>query len=160
MHRYDVFISYSHIDLEAATSLRIQLQQAGFSVFQDKEAIRSGDLWLDRLQAAMDGCGCLVLLAGRDGVQRWIGAELQVALSRHFGAHDDEERLPIFPILLGDVSTDAFPAFLRLFQAIRWDGKSALSRQLLDGIRQRTVVFNREVTIEGSPYVGPRHLSS
>ena len=59
-----------------------------------------GELWLDRLQEAVDGCGAFVVLVGRDGVRRWIGAETQVALNRYFGPHDDAERLPIFPILL------------------------------------------------------------
>ena len=44
------------------------------------------------------------MLVGRDGVRRWIGAETQVALSRYFGPHDETERLPIFPILLGETS--------------------------------------------------------
>ncbi len=49
------------------------------------------------------------MLVGRDGVGRWIGAETQVALSRYFGPHDDAERLPIFPILLGDTAPDTLP---------------------------------------------------
>jgi hypothetical protein len=90
---YDVFLSYSRNDFKAATSLLVQLEKAGLAVFRDQESIRAGDLWLDRLQGAV---------VGRDGVRRWIGAEIQVALSRYFGPHDDALRLPIFLILLGD----------------------------------------------------------
>lgn len=154
MDRYDVFLSYSHGDAEPAKMLRRQLERVGLSVFRDRDNIRSGDLWLDKLQAAIDSCGCLVLLAGRDGVQRWIGAELQVALSRHFSPHDDEARLPIFPILLGGVTTESLPAFVRLFQATEWDGMSALSDRFLGQIREWAIVPNSELVIKGSPFVG------
>ena len=74
------------------------------------------DLRLDRLQEAVVGCGTFVVLVGRDGVRRWIGAETQVALNRYFAPHDDALRLPIFPILLEGTEAETLPAFLRLFQ--------------------------------------------
>jgi hypothetical protein len=43
MDHYDVFLSYSHNDLEAATSLRGQLEKKGLVVW-DKASIREGDL--------------------------------------------------------------------------------------------------------------------
>ncbi len=46
--RTDVFLSYSHNDLDAAVNLRGQLDRHGLSVFRDAESIRAGDLWLDR----------------------------------------------------------------------------------------------------------------
>jgi len=95
-----VFLSYSHNDLAAATALRDRLAVRGLSVFFDKTELRAGDRWLDRLQAAVDGCGAFVVLVGRDGVARWVGAETQAALNRHFGARGDADRLPIFPVLL------------------------------------------------------------
>src|SRR5262249_19182071 len=58
----------------------------GLSVFFDKTELHAGDRWLDRLQDAVDGCGAFVVLVGRDGVARWVGAETQAALNRHFGA--------------------------------------------------------------------------
>jgi TIR domain len=93
-----VFVSYSHNDREAALNLRDQLERAGLAVFHDDDddGIRGGDLWLDRLQKAVDTCGGFVVLVGRDGVARWVGAETQAALNRYFGPHDDADRLPIF----------------------------------------------------------------
>jgi hypothetical protein len=85
---YDIFLSYSHNDLDAATSLRGQLERCGLTVFWDKASLREGELWLNRLQELVDACGSFVVLVGRDGVKRWIGAETQVALSRYFGPHD------------------------------------------------------------------------
>ena len=127
---HQVFLSYSRNDLDAAALLRAQLERAGLSVFKDDESIREGDLWLERLQQAVDACGAFVVLVGRDGVRRWIGAETQVALSRYFGPHDDAERLPIFPILLGETKPETLPAFLRLFQATSWDGAASLPERL------------------------------
>jgi hypothetical protein len=90
------------------------------------------------------GCGTFVVLVGRDGVQRWISAETQVALNRYFTPHDDTLRLPIFPILLEGAEAETLPAFLRLFQMTLWNGAAdALPEQLLDDIRDRTIVTNK-----------------
>ncbi len=150
---YHVFLSHSRNDLEAAINLRGQLDRCGLSVFKDDDRIRAGELWLDRLQEAVDACGSFVVLVGRDGVRRWIGAETQAALNRYFGPHDDAERLPIFPILLGDMGPDTLPAFLRLFQATLWDGAAPLPERLLAQIRDRTLVASA-AKFEGRPFVG------
>ncbi len=139
---YDVFLSYSHNDRDAAAHLHGQLGKLGLSVFWDEKGIRAGDLWLDALQDAVDGCGAFVVLVGRDGVGRWIGAETKVALNRYFGPRDGAERLPIFPILLGDTEPDTLPAFLRLFQATAWNGADALPDALFEEIRDRKIVPN------------------
>jgi hypothetical protein len=151
-----VFLSYSRNDPEAAASLRAQFERHGVSVFKDDQSIREGELWLTRLQEAVDGCGGFVVLVGRDGVSRWIGAETQVALTRYFGPHDDTERLPLFPMLLGDTAPESLPAFLRLFQATRWNGLDPLPERLLDQIRERTIVASEDAVLEEgkSPFVG------
>jgi formylglycine-generating enzyme required for sulfatase activity len=151
---YDVFLSYSHNDMNAAINLRAQFERYGFSVFHDRERIHPGDLWFDRLQEALDACGAFVVLVGRDGVTRWVGAETQVALGRYFGPHDDAERLPIFPILLDETRADILPAFLRLFQATPWDGADAPPDALLKQIRDRRIVFDKTLVFEGCPFVG------
>jgi formylglycine-generating enzyme required for sulfatase activity len=152
--RYEVFLSYSRNDLDAATNLRGQLERRGLAVFWDKASIREGELWLSRLQEVVDACGSFVVLVGRDGVRRWIGAETQVALSRYFGPHDDALRLPIFPILLGNTKPDTLPAFLRLFQSASWNGTEPLPGRILDQIRERAIVPNDIIAFEGCPFVG------
>lgn len=149
-----VFLSYSRNDREAAVNLRGQLIQQGLSVFKDDDSIREGDLWLDRLQRAVNACGAFVVQIGRDGVGRWIGAETQVALSRHFGLHDDAQRLPIFPILLDETQVDVLPAFLRLFQATPWNGSDPLPERLFNAIRERATIAGAAALIEGCPFVG------
>jgi TIR domain-containing protein len=129
--RCDVFLSYSRNDLQAAATLRAELRPGRLSVFKDDDSIRAGDRWLDRLQTAIDACGSFVVLVGRDGVGRWIGAETQAALNRYFGPHEDAQRLPIFPILLGEARLETLPAFLRLFQTTPWNGSDPLPLHLL-----------------------------
>ena len=73
-----VFISYSRTDRNAAVALRAALGQAGLGVFHDEDAIRVGDQWMTCLQDALKACSGFVVLVGRDGVRRWVGAEVQV----------------------------------------------------------------------------------
>ena len=150
----EVFLSYSHSDLAAAEALHHHLVRRGLSVFFDKTELRAGDRWLDQLQAVVDGCGALVVLVGRDGVARWVGAETQAALNRHFGARGDADRLPIFPVLLDGIGADALPAFLRLFQTTAWDSASPPDEPLLAAIRDRTLLKTEANPLEGSPFVG------
>jgi len=149
-----IFLSYSRNDLGTAANLCGQIERPGLSVFKDDKSIREGDLWLNRLQEAVEACTGFVVLVGRDGVGRWIGAEAQAALSRHFGPHDDAERLPIFPILLGNVTPEVLPAFLRLFQATPWNGSDLLAERRLQQIRDRTIVVSQAAVFEGCPFVG------
>ncbi len=155
---YHVFLSYSRNDPEAAANLRAQLERYGLSVFQDDESIRAGDLWLDRLQEAVDGCGAFVVLVGRDGVRRWIGAETQVALNRYFGPHDDAQRLPIFPILLDGTEPETLPAFLRLFQATPWNGADPLPERLLERDPRADHRRQRRDRVRGLPVRRARRL--
>lgn len=97
---YHVFLSYSRNDKEAAALLRAQFVRQGLTVFKDDDAIRVGDRWIARLQRALAGCSAFVVLVGRDRVQRWVGAEVEVALNRHLSPHDNGQRLPIFSLLL------------------------------------------------------------
>jgi formylglycine-generating enzyme required for sulfatase activity len=154
MDHHDVFLSYSHADQDAATKLRVQLEQRDLTVFWDKASIQEGDLWLSRLQQAVEACGSFIVLVGRDGVRRWVGAETQVALNRYFGPHDDAQRLPIFPILVGETEPGSLPAFLKLFQATPWNGADPLPQGLLDQIRERAIVANDALAFEGCPFVG------
>lgn len=149
-----VFLSYSRNDLNAAALLRAELERSGLPVFKDDDSIREGDLWLERLQQALDASSAFVVLVGRDGVRRWIGAETQVALSRYFGPHDDAQRLPIFPILLGETKPETLPAFLRLFQATNWDGAASLPERLVEQISLRQIAIDTSRTFEGCPFVG------
>ncbi|SER74380.1 Formylglycine-generating enzyme, required for sulfatase activity, contains SUMF1/FGE domain [Nitrosomonas sp. Nm51] len=150
-----VFISYNRTDREACIALRMALEQAGLSVFQDEDSIRVGDRWVTRLEQALQQCTAFVLLAGRDGIQRWVGAEVQVALSRHLSPHDDAQRLPIFPILLDAAQPDALPPFLKLFQADHWTPQNPLPDDLVSAILSHSIrIDSRHILEDRCPYLG------
>ena len=73
-----VFISYSLNDRQACVVLQSALEQAGFAVFRDEESIRKGDRWITALEEALTKCTAFIVLIGRDGVRRWVNAEVQV----------------------------------------------------------------------------------
>lgn len=150
----EVFLSYSRNDLAAANALRAALMQAGLEVFKDDDSIRSGDRWLHRLQGALSNCNAFVVLIGRDGVRRWVGAEVQVALIRHLSPQSDAERLPIFPLLLEDTAPEGLPPFLRLFQSTRWSAADPLPAQLIEDLRARTDRLDADELFQGCPFLG------
>jgi len=126
----------------------------GLSVFQDEDAIRVGDRWVTRLQEALKGCSAFVVLVGRDGVQRWVGAEVEVAVTRHLSPHDDAERLPIFPIFLEGAKPEALPPLLALFQSAHWSPAEPLPGTLIEAIRTRATRLDYPHTFEGCPFLG------
>jgi formylglycine-generating enzyme required for sulfatase activity len=157
-----IFLSYSRNDREAAIALRGALAQLDMTVFRDEDSIRVGDDWLQRLQDALQGCTGFVVLIGRDGVRRWVGAEVQVALGRNISPHDDSERLPIFPVMLPGGDPQALPPFLKLFQLQRWQPDADLPQDLLQAIRDQVELLDQGSTFEGCPFLGlsafqPKH---
>jgi hypothetical protein len=152
-----IFLSYSRTNKDEAAALRTRLEQAGFSVFRDEDSIRIGDNWLKSLQDAVQSCAAFVLLVGRDGVQqqRWVGAEVEVALSRKLSPHDDRERLPIFPVLLPEASADGLPAFLRQIQMVVWHPDSSeLPQGLREALQAQQGLQQTQTPLKGEPYRG------
>lgn len=149
-----IFISYSRTDLAACVRLRDELEKAGLNVFQDKKSIRLGDRWLTELQDALQQCSAFVLLIGKDGIRRWVGAEVEVALMQHLTPYNDHERLPIFPILLDDIQPESLPPFLALFQADCWKSSDSLPDTLIEAIKARAIRTGAQVVFEGCPYLG------
>ena len=117
----------------------------------DEDAIRAGDRWVSRLEQALEGCSAFVVLIGRDGIRRWVGAEVQVALNRHLSPPAEGARLPIFPVLLESGQRESLSPFLALFQTTRWTPAEALPKDLLEAIGTQAVRFDAPLAIEGCP---------
>lgn len=149
-----IFLSYSRNDRAAAIALGNALEQADIAVFRDEDDIRAGDNWMQRLQDALQGCAAFIVLIGRDGVRRWVGIEVQIALARNISPHDDSQRLPIFPILLPDGDPQTLPPFLGLFQLQYWQPDTVLPGDLIDAIRARSELLDQNNRFEGCPYLG------
>ena len=149
-----IFLSYSRSNLEAAVLLRTELEKAGFTVFRDEDSIRAGDNWMERLQTALQGCSAFVLLYGREGVRRWVGAEVQYALTRYHSPQDDAQRLPIFSIVLPEGDEKSLPPFLSLLQVQHWQVGEALPEKLIQAIRDKSELLDDNNTFDGCPYLG------
>jgi formylglycine-generating enzyme required for sulfatase activity len=149
-----IFLSYSRNDREAAMALRSALEQAGFRVFRDEDAIRIGDRWLARLEEALRQCSAFVVLLGRDGVQRWVGAEVHVALIRHLSPQDEAQRLPIYPLLLEEAHRESLPPFLTLFQFDSWSPAESLPNALIQAIQAGELRLDTEPAFEDCPFLG------
>jgi len=152
--RDQIFLSYSRTDSAACVLLQSALEQAGLGVFRDQDSIHASDRWVTELQRALETCSGFVVLVGRDGVRRWVGAEVEFALARHFSAHDEAQRLPIFPVLLGDTGPDALPPLLSLHQWTRWSSDQPPPADLVDAVRSRAIRRNETVRFEGCPFLG------
>ena len=152
-----IFISYArpeHID--AARVLRAEFQSKGLRVFLDEASIRSGDNWIQKLEAALQSCRVFIVLVGQTKIERWVGAEVQIALARHYarrapfdeagtdvdgavGIHPQtavmRPALPlILPVLVDGVAPTVLPPFLSLFQATPWNQTEMVPSALLDEI--------------------------
>jgi formylglycine-generating enzyme required for sulfatase activity len=151
-----IFLSYSRTNKQEAEALRSRLLAAGFAVFRDEDSIRVGENWLKSLQDAVQGCSVFMLLVGRDGVQqqRWVGAEVEVALSRKLSPHDDRERLAILPVLLPEASFNDLPVFLKQIQSLVWHPDNELPQDLLESLQRRSALQSALPSLEGEPYRG------
>jgi formylglycine-generating enzyme required for sulfatase activity len=149
-----VFLSYSRNDLAPANTLSAALEQAGFEVFKDDTSIHGGDQWLTRLEEAVASCATFVVLVGRDGIRRYMGAEVRAALRRNYGPQGDAKRLPIFPLLLDDTPADALTTFLEDFQATRWSAADELPKDFLEELKAGISRLKSSEPFEGCPFLG------
>jgi len=148
-------LSYSHRDAEAAARLRLQLERAGFRVFQDLQRIHPSDEWLGELQEALAACRIFVVLVGDEGVRRWVGAEVDVALERYIAADGREDQIALLPVLLDGREPRDLPPLLRRIQAARWAGEPPLAEPDLERLHaHRTEPAAVPFDAARGPFVG------
>jgi TIR domain len=68
----DIFISHSGRDNEVAEAIgeRIQRERPSWSLFYDKDNIRAGQLWQERLREELTSCRVVLALLSRN----WLGS--------------------------------------------------------------------------------------
>lgn len=164
-----VFLSYTRDpDLNAAILLREQLEKNNLRVFQDEPSIRAGENWLEKIETGLKECSAFIVLVGKKGVTRWVGAEVQIAIARHKAPKDDEDtnkddadakrppvfRLPIFPVLLPDGNPNSLPPFLSTFQIEKWNPEEALPDSFTTAIKNGIELSSKIPLLERCPYLG------
>ena len=109
-----VFLSYARTDRAVAEQVANALATGGIEVWWDAE-LKTADAWQEALHREVGRCKAFLVLIGHQGVSGWVGAEVGLALNRHFSRSADAS-LPIVPVLIGDTSPEQLPPFLELFQ--------------------------------------------
>src|SRR4029453_6558913 len=81
----DIFISHSGKDSEAAAAIgeRIRRERPTWSLFYDKDNIRAGQLWQERLREELQSCRVVLALLSRSWLNsRWCFTEAVTASFR------------------------------------------------------------------------------
>ena len=115
---FDVFLSYAHADHERAAAVAQALQEAGFSVFWDRE-VPAGASFDDVIGKAIDSATVVIVLWTIAAVRsEWVRAE----------ADSGREQSKLLPVVLDDIQP---PLGFRQFQAADlrdWKGSPGTPR--------------------------------
>jgi hypothetical protein len=77
-----IFLSYSRGQLYFVEALSLQLQKAGLSIWMDLQRLQPGEDWQEQINAALQACSALVLVASRQALASpYVRAEWQGALA-------------------------------------------------------------------------------
>lgn len=127
----DIFLSYSHIDMEIMQRLRDDLRAAGFTVWTDDVGLEPGTpSWQRAIEEAIQAARCIVVLLSPEAKQsRWV--EIEVSTAEDFG-------LRVFPVLVRGDDRNAVLFRLRTTQRvdIRHDYQVGVQEQLIPALRR------------------------
>jgi TIR domain len=110
--RYDVFVSYSHQDGDAARHLAANLQRFGLRVFIDRSEIDVGASWQQKIFDALESCSATATLYSPSYLQSKVCQE-EFNISRL--RHRESDQGVIFPVLLEDTE---LPAYMRVLNYV------------------------------------------
>jgi WD40 repeat protein len=115
------FLSHAGTDAAWATALAEGLKAAGVDVWCDKgpRAIEPGRPFTEQLERRLQESEAFLLLVGLRGVDRWVRAEVDVALERQV----NEPTYRFIPLLLPGVHFRQLPPFIARFHALTLEGE-------------------------------------
>ena len=149
------FLSHAGTDVASAQALAEGLKAVGLDVWLDKgpRALDPGKPFIAQLEGKIQESQAFLLLVGQRGVDRWVRAEVDVALERQ--VNDPAYRL--VPLLLPGVHFRQLPPFLARFHALtlegdvtRWERQRFLELAGLIG----TATTRLAVSPEACPFLG------
>jgi hypothetical protein len=109
---YDVFVSYSRRDEEAARCLSKKLKDLGYRVFIDQSEIDVGAAWQQRIFEALESCAVTAALYSPDFLSSKVCLEeFNIAWARR----RETGRNMIFPLLIRDT---ALPTYMRMLNYV------------------------------------------
>lgn len=102
-----VFISYSHVDSDFTQKIAFELVRSKAHIWMDVNELRAGDSLIDKIQAALDTAGAIVVILSKAFVaSSWCQTELSAGLIREL----EEKNIIVIPVLKEDCTV---PIFLR-----------------------------------------------
>jgi hypothetical protein len=109
MTSYDLFISYSHDDMEWVKEFADRLRLEGLRVVRDEVVIRPGTVLLHAIEDAIrDSAHGLLVFSPTSVASGWVQQEYVALMGRSI------ERGQLFiPVLIGAVTVDDLPEFAR-----------------------------------------------
>jgi hypothetical protein len=158
-----VFLSHSGADTEAARALKRRLlaspeaQEAGLTVWFDKDDLRPGTSWSDQIARAIQNeATAFVVLVGSGGVMNWVRAEVDLALAR---ATTNKPRPLLFIPALTAVTegSTALPPFAKSYHGVRdpLENDEELAK-LLKAVLQAE--WDSSIRLVREPFVGLRSM--
>ncbi len=134
-YTYSVFISYSHLDPDAASiarELNVLLARNGVRSFLDTNEIPLESEWPEASDLALSQSRHMVALIG----PRWESLQ-DIELNKFMRqALDERSERTVFPVLI-NTSPDSLPPLLRRTQAVSIEGADPVARRLaLSGLAQ------------------------
>jgi hypothetical protein len=109
MTSYDLFISYSHDDLEWVREFADRLKQEGLNVVSDEVVLRPGAVLLHAVESAIrDSAHGLLVFSPASVASGWVEQEYVTLMGRSI-----EHKQLFIPVLIGAVTIDDLPEFAR-----------------------------------------------
>ncbi|XP_062521765.1 uncharacterized protein LOC134196598 isoform X2 [Corticium candelabrum] len=109
----DIFLSYAHINIAFARSIRNALTAAGYSVWIDEAGIRAGVKWREAIANGVEHCRAFVFVTTpRSASSEYCMDELGLA---------EEQKKPIFNVVLEEVPMASMdPGFRLIISRRQW----------------------------------------
>ncbi|HEY4034600.1 MAG TPA: TIR domain-containing protein [Ktedonobacteraceae bacterium] len=106
-----IFISYSHVDIQFAFQLKVELERCGYVVWLDISSIPGGDIWIEKItQGISESFAVISVVSKSANESKWIRREYLYA---------DEQGKDILPVLIDDSD---FPFYMIDRHAVLYSG--------------------------------------
>jgi tetratricopeptide (TPR) repeat protein len=111
---FDLFLSYSNLDLSLVETVNRRLLAKGVRTFFDRTCLPYDMLWFDALEESLNLSRTVAVFIGKERLGVWQKREMILALNRQAERERAGERFPVIPVLLPGAEIENAPAFLRL----------------------------------------------
>lgn len=112
-YEFDVFLAYNSDNKSDIKTIAQKLKQNGLIPWFDEEQVLAGELFQDKIQAAIPKSRTVVQFVGLDGFGDWQRMELRAFLSQCV-----KKGIPVIPVLLPGV--DQLPDNLLFLKEFNW----------------------------------------